>query len=330
MLRDLTKRALLGSGGLSLAARLKPPAALILMYHSVRANPAEDQAWVAPGITHSTKVFASHMELVARQFNPVSLDQILLFLEGRMKLPRRPVAVTFDDGYLDNVQEAAPVLQRFAIPAAFYLATSVIGELEVPWFCRVRHAFLTARASSWQSSELTWDLTTAVSRDAAMQVAYDACATLAGESQRRTVDRIEQELQAECSRPARRLMMNWGEAKTLHRASHIVGSHTMTHPNLAHLLDEKLLRAELMESKRQIEAHLDAPVVHFSYPHPALTPQWNQQTLEATRHAGYTSAITTTRGPVRRGADPLLLTRIGVPHSHNGFAWTLERAFLRS
>src|SRR5580704_7258817 len=110
MLRALVKKTLLGSGALPLVARLRRPAALILMYHSVRENPAEDQAWIAPGITHSTNVFAAQMELVARRFNPVRLDDILLFLRDRVELPRRPVAVTFDDGYLDNVQEAAPVL----------------------------------------------------------------------------------------------------------------------------------------------------------------------------------------------------------------------------
>jgi peptidoglycan/xylan/chitin deacetylase (PgdA/CDA1 family) len=327
MLRALAKKAISGSGALGLVARLKPPAALILMYHSVQENPAENQAWIAPGIVHSTSGFARQMELVARRFHPVSLGEIVSFLRGDAKLKRRPVAVTFDDGFLDNVREAAPILRRCGVPAAFYLVTSVIGGGEVPWYCRVRHAFLTASARVWTHSDLTWDLTNPASRDAALQAAYDAGAALAGESQRSAVDRIERELAAECSGPPQRLMMDWTEARALLDAGHTVGSHTVTHPNLAHVFPEESLRSELVDSKRQIESHLNAPVAHFSYPHPALVPQWNQRTLEASRLAGYTTAVTTTRGAVRAGADPLALTRISAPHDHHELLWSMERAF---
>jgi peptidoglycan/xylan/chitin deacetylase (PgdA/CDA1 family) len=327
MLTRLAKDALLASGALRLKARVKRPAALILMYHSVRQDPAQDQAWIAPGITHSTRVFTRHMELVAQRFNPVSLDDILLFLRGDAGLPRRAVAVTFDDGFVDNVEEAAPVLQRVGIPAAFYLVSSAIGNQDVPWYCRVRHAFLSTRAGAWDDSELTWNLMKPASRGAAMQSAYDGCSGLAGQSLRDAVERIERDLGFEGIQPPRRLMMSWEEAESLRRAGHIVGSHTMSHPNLAYVESEEVLRAELGDSKYHIEEHLNAAVVHFSYPHPALSPQWNQRTLELARQIGYRSAATTTRGPVRADADPLLLSRIGAPHPDHEFLWALERAF---
>lgn len=146
------KKALVKSAILRTAARLKPPAAVILAYHSVRDEPERDSNWIAPGITHTTKVFTRHMELVARKFHPVTLEDILLFVKGEKVLPPRAVAVTVDDGYLDNLEVAAPVLSRFGISAAFYLTVGMIGQREAPWFCRVRHAFMTTPCTRWDSS----------------------------------------------------------------------------------------------------------------------------------------------------------------------------------
>ena len=78
-----------------------------------------------------------------------------------------------------------------------------------------------------------------------------------------------------------------------------------------------------------MEKHLEEPVLHFSYPHPALNPHWSERTLAATQEAGYASAITTTRGPVRARANPLLLRRVRPIRPEHEFLWNLERAFLK-
>ena len=51
-----------------------------------------------------------------------------------------------------------------------------------------------------------------------------------------------------------------------------MGSHTLTHPNVAHVISEEILSRELGESKRKIEEAIGSAVDHFSYPHPALIP----------------------------------------------------------
>jgi peptidoglycan/xylan/chitin deacetylase (PgdA/CDA1 family) len=324
-------KTLVGIGGLRLGAVFRDPAAVILTYHSVRDNVAEAAEWVGPGISHATQVFVRQMELLASEFRPVTLDQIRAFVQREGSLPRRAVAVTFDDGFLDNVQCAAPVLQRFGISAAFYLMAGQIGLADVPWYCRIRHAFITTSRDVWRrpGQELTWDLSSEAARTAAMEVAFGLCAPLAGEEQWLAVRTIERELGVDPLLPQQRIMMNWDEAQALRRAGHIVGSHTLTHPNVAHVADGAELRKEIVESKRFMEERLHEPVAHFSYPHPALHPQWNDKTLAATRDAGYTTAVTTTKGPNRVGQNPLLLKRINCPRPEHEFLWNLERAFLK-
>jgi peptidoglycan/xylan/chitin deacetylase (PgdA/CDA1 family) len=272
------------------------------------------------------------MELIAARFNPVTLDDILLFLKDEKELTGYPVAVTFDDGFLDNVEVAAPVLHQYGIRAAFYLTVGLIGSSEAPWYSRVRWAVLTTKRHSWNSSlhQREWDLSRPAGRETALLAAYDACAPLVKEAQREAINTIQKELDVSPELPERRMMMNWEEAKSLSRAGHVVGSHTITHPNVAYIKDDSELRSELVESKRVIEDQVGESVGHFSYPHPALTPQWNEKTVAATREAGYVSAVTTTKGPVRKGANPLALKRINAPRAEHEFLWNLERAFLKA
>jgi peptidoglycan/xylan/chitin deacetylase (PgdA/CDA1 family) len=320
------------SGILRAAKRLKPRSAVILTYHSVRPDLEFHADWIGPGITHTTAVFDRQMALLARKFTPVSLDDVLLFVKGEKELTGWPVAVTFDDGFLDNLLVASPVLDRYGIRAAFYLTVGLIGSSESPWYSRIRHAILKSQRHSWQSSmqQRTFDLSSAAAREGALLAAYDSCAHLVKGAQSEAINTIERELGVERVLPPSRLMMNWDEALALQRAGHIVGSHTMTHPNVAHVKQESDLRDELAESKRVIEERLDIAVSHFSYPHPALTPQWNERTVEATRDAGYATAVTTSKGPVRQGSNPLALKRINAPRAEHEFLWNLERAFLKA
>lgn len=330
--KDWAKKAVVKSGALRALAHSKPPAAVILAYHSVRDEPREDADWIGPGITHATKIFSRHMEMVARQFHPVALSDILDFLQGNRELPPRAVAVTFDDGFADNIHAAAPVLARFGVPAAFYLAVSLIGTQEAPWYSRIRHAFMTTRCKVWQSRALgeARDISSRSLLDSALLTAYDLGSSLEGKPQQEFVLTVERELQVEPAPPRNRLMLNWEEARALRRDGHIVGSHTLTHPNVAHVKERNALRVEMVESKRRMEEHLQEPVSHFSYPHPALIPQWNEATLSMTREAGYATAVTTTRGPVRKGVNPLLLPRINAALPDHEFLWNLERTFLRA
>jgi peptidoglycan/xylan/chitin deacetylase (PgdA/CDA1 family) len=331
-LKNLAKRFLVKSRAMRVAMKFKARRAVILTYHSVRQDLEPDADWVGPGITHSAEIFRRQMELIAARFNPVTLDDILLFLKNEKELPGYPVVVTFDDGFLDNVEVAAPVLRQYGIRAAFYVTVGLIGSTEAPWYSRVRRAMLTTKRDSWNSSLYgrEWDLQSPAARDKALVAAYEACAPLVKEEQREAIDTIQRELDVAPDLPPRRMMMNWEETKSLRRGGHIVGSHTVTHPNVAYIKDGNDLRSELVESKRMIEEQLGEMAGHFSYPHPALTPQWNEKTLVATRDAGYVSAVTTTKGPVQRGANPLALKRINAPRAEHEFLWNLERAFLKA
>lgn len=297
------------------------------MYHSVMEDPSSVQQTMG-GIVHSTEVFRRQMEIVAADFNAVSLNDVLRFLNGGVTLPRRAVVVTFDDGYADNYRAANDILTPLGIPGAFYVTVDCVDKQRLPWPSLLRYAFLKSRKDRWYEPDGTaWPLSSIEHRMRAFERAAEYCSRLSGPSQDRFVELLGQELETEPPKPAQRLIMTWEEVQGLARGGHMVGSHTMTHPNVAQISQDAVQR-ELGEAKRRLEQELGIPIIHFSYPCPALQPHWAERTVSAARELGYQTAVTVDSGVVRKEANPLSLPRIRPTKTVDGLRWNLESAFL--
>lgn len=91
----------------------------ILMYHSFTEDP---KAAYAEQITSS--LFLSHISaLYAAGYETVTLQQLYEFVENGVELPEKPIVITFDDGYKNNLDLAAPILAQYGYCAE----VSVIG-----------------------------------------------------------------------------------------------------------------------------------------------------------------------------------------------------------
>ncbi len=324
--RESAKKALLGSGFLRLAAGLRKRGAAILMYHSVLEDPLE-KADSLGGIIHSRLVFRQQMELLAREFHPVAMDELDLLLRGEEKIAKRCVVVTFDDGYRDNFEIAAPILDQVGVKAAFYATVGCIEKDQLPWPSRVRFALRTTARASWTDpAGEVWPLDTEAGRDRAFAKACEHCCRLAGATQEQLVTDIETELEARIAPGSNRQMMNWDELRKLAERGHVVGSHTLSHPNVAQLPVAEA-RVELEQSRSTLEEQLNRPVKHFSYPCPALSPHWNEHTVEECRRAGYETAVVTDGGLARKRDNPLCLRRVRPSKTLEGLRWNLEWAF---
>jgi peptidoglycan/xylan/chitin deacetylase (PgdA/CDA1 family) len=321
------KKSLIGMGAMRLASRFAGDGVAIIMYHSVMKDPTAEQTTLG-GIIHSSEVFRAQMEVIVRHFHVVHLDDVVLFLNGKKTLPPRAVVVTFDDGYADNYQVANDILSPLGIPAVFYVTVDCIDKQHLPWPSLLRYAFLTSKQKCWTEGDgQVWPFASTADRIRAFDRASEHCSRLAGIPQDQFVRSLTEQLGAEPPRLLRRPMMTWDEVRGLARNGHTVGSHTMTHPNMAHV-NENDARAELAESKCRIEKELGTSVVHFSYPCPALQPHWISRTVSASREIGYQTAVTTNGGMVRRRDNPLSLRRIRPTKTVDGLRWNLECAFL--
>jgi peptidoglycan/xylan/chitin deacetylase (PgdA/CDA1 family) len=295
------------------------------MYHNVGED-SEAQNHILGGIGHSTSVFRQQMELIVRDYHPISLEEAFLFIAGRKDIPRRSVVITFDDGYADNYQVALPILNEIGVPATFYITVDCVERGQLPWPSRVRYALFTTETPSWVDPDgRIWPLRDPSLRASAFDRACEYCSKAAGADQEQLVVSIECQLKSTLfNGPS---MMTWDEVRAVVKQGHIVGSHTLSHPNMAQIAEAAVTR-ELVESKKILERELNGPVVHFSYPCPALQPHWNECTVAASRECGYQTAVTTNPGLAHKNDNPLQLKRIKPSKTVDGLRANLELAFV--
>jgi peptidoglycan/xylan/chitin deacetylase (PgdA/CDA1 family) len=93
----------------------------VLMYHKVNDVPENS-------VTVPVSRFDEQMaQLGELGYQPVSLDDVLAYYVDDVPLPSRAVLVTFDDGYRDNLENAAPVLQKYGYPAVLFVPVAYLG-----------------------------------------------------------------------------------------------------------------------------------------------------------------------------------------------------------
>jgi peptidoglycan/xylan/chitin deacetylase (PgdA/CDA1 family) len=89
------------------------------MYHEVRVPPPGAPN---PGLFVSAKTFAGQASWLERRgYRGVSMEQLRMAWAGRARMPRRPVVLTFDDGYDSVYRNVVPVLKRLHWPGVLYL-----------------------------------------------------------------------------------------------------------------------------------------------------------------------------------------------------------------
>ena len=71
-------------------------------------------------------LFAECMKRLSKFGNALSMDEVLYFCESGEALPPRSYAVTFDDGFENNISVAAPILADFGIPAMIYITSGFV------------------------------------------------------------------------------------------------------------------------------------------------------------------------------------------------------------
>lgn len=119
--KTLTKalaRGLAAGVGRILPARTGPRA---LCYHGLCDEPTDE--W-----SLTPERFRRQMETVARRFEPVSIQRLVSWAQGREDLPGHAVTVTFDDGFLDVLSLAAPIMAEFGVPGTVFVSTELASR----------------------------------------------------------------------------------------------------------------------------------------------------------------------------------------------------------
>jgi peptidoglycan/xylan/chitin deacetylase (PgdA/CDA1 family) len=289
--------------------------ALILGYHRV-AETAVDPFNLCVSPAH----FAEQLDALRRKANVVTLETVRLGLQTG-DLPRRGVAITFDDGYQDNLTMALPLLAARELPATLFIVSGVLGQ-PFWWDELGRLVFGTAVLPEKLNlqvgnNSLTWsslDERYITRRKQGPSPRHDLFQQLYELLGRCAVDRpsllsqLQTWAESGAGPAAPPAIPNLTPEELREMATHpliTIGAHTVSHPHLS-ALPATALREEIMASKSGLEALLNRPVSFFSYPHGDSPPAARQ----LVQKAGYHLACTSKLNVVRPGSDPFALPRL--------------------
>lgn len=144
--RRAAYRALAGSGVLAYQRYRKVHRgagwATILVYHTLADR--------HDGITIRPRLFREILAMLKRDYHVISTSELVTRLRQGGPFTGREVVITFDDGYLDNYEIAAPALAELGLPATFYLTAGYVGTTrQFPWDAAAGH---TTRMMSWEQA----------------------------------------------------------------------------------------------------------------------------------------------------------------------------------
>jgi peptidoglycan/xylan/chitin deacetylase (PgdA/CDA1 family) len=258
--------------------------------------------------------FSTVLQALKARGNAVSIDQIVAGRAGEESIPEYAFAVTFDDGFENNLTIAAPLLAQARVPATFYVSTDFVDRNRMSWIDRIEYV---VAAAARGHLNLPW-----------ATVAFDDAA-----SKRRLLDAIRREVKSTSSIAPDELAsdvqqqlgfseiwssshpldqkMNWSQvAKLAAMPGCTVGGHSHTHAILS-FLDDESLRAEIDTSLRLLNEKAGVIGHHYSYPE-GLAHCFDDRVIRILKERGVVCAPTAIDGVNDAGVDLFHLRRIFV------------------
>jgi len=300
------------------------------MYHRV-TDLTNDPHLLAVRPNH----FAEQMEVIRRYYSPISLRGLVDGVR-QGKVPSRAIAVTFDDGYADNLHYAKPILERYEIPATVFVTAGYVGSQREFWWDELDRLLLqpgtlpvelrlrfNGTPYNWnlcESSDYTqedyqlyrdWHIerkNDPSPRHGLFRMLCKQLSILSAREKRKVIENLISNSNADTTPRSSHSILTTDDVNVLSRSGLVeIGAHTMTHPMLASLpLAEQ--RTEISQSKEGLEAIIERPVTTFAYPHGS----YSRKTVAVLKEAGFSAACSTEKALVWRGSNCLRLPRLGI------------------
>jgi peptidoglycan/xylan/chitin deacetylase (PgdA/CDA1 family)/SAM-dependent methyltransferase len=288
-------------------ADLEATGGVILAYHRVATNELDTH-----DLAVSAEDFRAQMEHLASHYEPIALDQ---FTEQLAAGSLRPgaVAVTLDDGYLDALTTASPILMDTGVPATFFINSYGLSQQHETWWDTLERIFLAAARLPGRL-EMVLDgrhisVTTGTWRERSdvHRMLHPAMLAATFDERRRLLEFLGEwsglDLQP---RPSHRLMTAPEVTELAMRPGHTIGGHSAQHLLLSAQRDD-VIASEIGDNKVALERVLGAPVNVFCYPY----GRYDARAVAGARAAGFVAAVTTEERVARSSDDSFLLPRFG-------------------
>lgn len=260
--------------------------AIILMYHSVK-NSART-LYIDPANNITEQQFIKQMDFLKNNRNVISLDKLVDLISAKEEIPVGTVVLTFDDGYVDNFEVVAPILQIHDLPATLFLPTGYIDRQENQWIDHLYWMFMNRTNNNLSLFEINFNLQ--IKKN--FLIAYEKCSKellSANHAERNDLlMRIYDLLSPEGEKISHTL--NWAQIKEFSQKypSWSFGCHTHNHIDLTTLSPIEQ-QVEISQCVSNFCNNMNYTPAFFSYPYNRV----NDSAKKIIKEIGFKAALST-------------------------------------
>jgi len=260
----------------------------VLAYHRI----CDSEQWNDNDISlmsASNEQFNWQVKYIKNHYDLINFDDLNNILNNKIDTPKRPVIITFDDGFADNYFNAYPILKEHNAKATFFVSTGYIGTDKQYWFNKVYRSFVNPQNTNACINELNINIDLSKCEATRRKQIYSIIEVLKKCPNKERLEYVkyivqqypEREFDDQLCAP-----MTWKQLMEMKDNNMEIGSHTITHPVLS-MLSEADLKYEIFESKKIIEEKLNTNISTIAYP-VGMSFAYNDTVIKEVKAAGYT------------------------------------------
>lgn len=275
---------------------------IILVYHRIM-----DLEYDPFNVGISPEDFEKQIKYISENYD------VITFGDSWRNIKKKSVIITFDDGYVDNYNNALPILEKYKVPATFFISTGNLGTYNEYWdldFIRM--------IKYRQNNMLILDGKKYILKNNEEQMIREIHLKLYSTNEIRRKEllkKIEQQLNPKIKYKPLYRCMNKEELKKLSESKYVtIGAHTVNHVRLF-MEDYQKQYEEIRKSKEILELITKKTIKYFAYPfgkNRGRYLDYSNETIEILKEIGFEKAVTVGNLSVKYDYDNFQIPRISV------------------
>ncbi len=264
--------------------KFRKPGLYCFNYHRIGES---EKTQFDPNVFSCTReMFEKHLIFYKSNFEVITIDQLIKLTSTGKALSKCYLLITFDDGYIDNYEEAFPLLKKHHLPATFFVSTNYIENSIIPWWdevaymikqCDMESIILPCSKNEIMIDKKNIDLCL---RNILFEIKSNRHIPIES-----VLNTLREQTKVNVHELNYRLFMNWSMLLEMVNAGMNIGSHSQSHKVLSSLSLVKQME-EVKNSKKIIEQKLDIEVKSFAYPEGGVS-SYNQNSVDLIKKSGY-------------------------------------------
>lgn len=285
----------------------------VLAYH--RVDEYDHRPYLDPALISAEPAqFDAQMRLVAKEYHPVSAEEVIDAIEGGHPLPKNPVLVTVDDGYRDFKEVIFPITERYGIKPVLFIPTAYVGQ-GLFWWDKLFMAISNCPSQEISTPFGSFPLRTPGEKKQVIERLRHEVKTLPFDKGMQLVDSLYDAF-APINIDSPPATLTWDELRTLAQSGVTIAAHTHIHTLLSRIPFEQAC-FEIRTSQGAIRSEIGKALPIFAFPD-GKPESFTQELIDFLRSEGFKFAVTAIEGSATLSENrSLCFPRIGLWPSHS-------------